>query len=189
MSTEESVNEKANNSENLDDTTETNAEVVEEQADLSKDLAVAQEEAEKYKKEYLYLRAEFDNYRKRMMEERSNTLKYGAEAVIRELLGVLDNFDLALKTQLNQDTMSSFQQGVQMIRSEFFSVMERNGVSELPAEGLDFDPAVHEALSNEETDKVAPGKVATVFKRAYKLHDKLIRPAQVTVAKEKSDAN
>ena len=76
------------------------------------------EDLEKSQKDYLYLRADFDNYRKKMIEERSQWKKYGAEAVLRELVGIIDNFDLALMTEVNEDNLESFHQGVKMIRSE-----------------------------------------------------------------------
>jgi molecular chaperone GrpE len=72
-----------------------------------------------------------------------------------------------------------------LIRGQFKSVLEQFGVSEVPAEGKPFDPTVHEALSSEETDAAEPGTITKVFRKAYKLHDKLIRPAQVVVAAAK----
>lgn len=139
-------------------------------------------ELEKSKSEYLYLLAEFDNYRRNAIKERSELMKFGAEKFIREFLGVLDNFERALESDPKNE--SSFREGVQMIASEMKSLLSKFSVEEVKSEGVAFDPTLHEALSSEPRSDMAPGHVARVFKKAYKLHDRLIRPAQVTVATE-----
>lgn len=141
-----------------------------------------QAELEKAKKDYLYLLAEFDNYRKNAVKERSELIKFGAERFVRDFLNVFDNFERALETDVTPETLTSFRDGVKMIASEFNSMLQRNGVEEIKAEGQAFDPAKHEALSSEPRDDMPAGHVARVFKKGYKMHDKLIRPAQVTVA-------
>jgi molecular chaperone GrpE len=103
--------------------------------------------------------------------------------VLKDLLTVLDNFERALSSKVSPDNFSAFKQGVEMTAADLKNVLQKNGVSEVSAEGLPFDPAVHEALSSEPTEKVEPGHILRVFQKAYKLHDKLIRPAQVVVAK------
>ncbi|NJM09703.1 MAG: nucleotide exchange factor GrpE [Bdellovibrionaceae bacterium] len=144
--------------------------------------AKLQEELTKAKNDYLYLLAEFDNYRKNAIKERSDLTKYGAERFLRDFLGVFDNFELALDSEVTRDNVESFREGVQMIAGEIRALLHRHGVDEVKAEGLPFDPNKHEALSSEPRADIPPGHVANVFKKAYKLHDKLIRPAQVTVS-------
>jgi molecular chaperone GrpE len=144
-----------------------------------------QEQAEKYKNDYLYLRAEFDNYRKNAIKERSDLVKYGSERFIRDLLTVLDNFERALQTQVTAENFSTYKQGVEMTATELKNLLTKHGVQELPsAEGQPFDPNVHEALSSEPNDKIPAGHVSKVFQKAYKLHDKLVRPAQVVVSQK-----
>lgn len=140
-------------------------------------------ELEKHKNEYLYLRAEFDTFRRNAAKERSDLLKYGAERLIVDLLGVLDNFERALETPVSPDTISLYSKGVEMTAKEFRHVLQKFGVTELEAKGLAFDPRVHEALSSEPTIESAPGTVFRVLRKPYKLHDRVIRPAQVVVAK------
>jgi molecular chaperone GrpE len=111
-------------------------------------------------------------------------VKYGAERLIVELLNFLDTFDLALQLPLTNENAGQFKQGIEMTAAELRNVLNRFGVQELDPNGKAFNPAEHEALSSEETDKVEPGHVSRVFKKAYKLHDRVIRPAQVVVAKE-----
>lgn len=126
--------------------------------------------------------AEFDNYRKNAIKERSELSKYGSERFLREFIGLFDNFELALETPTTPENLQSFREGVQMIANEFRSLLQRHGVEEVKSQGEPFDPMKHEALSSEPRADIEPGHVATVFKKGYKLHDKIIRPAQVTVS-------
>lgn len=139
-------------------------------------------ELEKAKKDYLYLAADFDNYRKNSIKERSELTKYGAERFLRDFLNVFDNFERALETEVNSDNIETFRKGVQMIAGELRHVLKSHGVEEIKSDGQPFDPSKHEALGSEPREDMPPGHVARTLKRAYKIHDKLIRPAQVTVA-------
>jgi molecular chaperone GrpE len=132
----------------------------------------------------LYLRAEFENYKRNAIKERSELMKYGGERFIRDLLDIVDNFDRALQVNVNSENLNTFKQGVEMTASELRNLLVKHSVTEIPSEGVAFDPSIHEALSAEATDKVAPGHVARVFKKPYKLHDKVIRTGQVVVAKK-----
>lgn len=141
-------------------------------------------EIDKYKNEYLYLRAEFENFRRNSIKERSDLLKFGGERIIRELLDVVDNFERALDVKVTPENLDTFTKGIQLTSNELKNLLSKNQVVEIPTEGVPFDPSVHEALSSEATDQVEPGFVFRVFKKAYKLHDKVLRPAQVVVAKK-----
>lgn len=141
-------------------------------------------QAEKFKNDYLYLRAEFENYKRNVIKERADMMKYGSERLIVEILGVLDNFERALEVKPTPENLSTYTKGIEMTQQELKNVLQKFGVTEVPSQGQPFNPAVHEALSSEETDQYAPGSVSRVFKKPYKLHDKLIRPGQVVVAKE-----
>ncbi|MEO0337260.1 MAG: nucleotide exchange factor GrpE [Pseudomonadota bacterium] len=142
------------------------------------------DEIEKYKKDYLYLAAEFENYKKNAIKERSQLVKYGNERLIREVLEVIDNFDRALEMTPTSENIDSYEKGMEMIHAELLSLLAKFGVSTANPKGLPFDPNEHEALSSEETSDMEAGHVFRVYKKAYRLHDKLIRPAQVVVAKE-----
>ncbi|WP_347355733.1 nucleotide exchange factor GrpE [Bdellovibrio sp.] len=155
-----------------------------ENADGASEIQKLQEQAEKFKNDFLYLRAEFENYKRNAIKERSEMTKYGGERLVRDLLEVVDNFERALSTNVTAENFTTFRQGVDMTAQELRSLLQRHNVTEVPAQGAPFDPAVHEALSAEATDQVAPGHVVRVFKKPYKLHDKVIRPGQVVVAKK-----
>jgi len=141
-------------------------------------------QVEKLKNDYLYLRAEFDNYKRNVIKERADLLKYGSERLLVEILGVLDNFERALEIQATPENLATYTKGIEMTQQELKNVLQKFGVAEVPSQGLPFNPAIHEALSSEETSAVSPGHIARVFKKPYKLHDKVIRPGQVVVAKE-----
>lgn len=146
-------------------------------------------QAEKFKNEYLYLRAEFENYKKNAIKERSELSKYGSERIVVEVLNVIDNFERAQEAQVTPENLNNYVQGVKMTGAELKSLVQKFGVSEVAAIGLPFDPMVHEALGAEETNTVQEGYVFKVFKKAYKLHDRMIRPAQVIVAKAVTKSN
>ncbi|MFN7728803.1 MAG: nucleotide exchange factor GrpE [Bdellovibrio sp.] len=156
-----------------------------ESATSSVNDALAQ--AEKFKNDYLYLRAEFDNYKRHAIKERADLLKYGAERVLIDVLGVLDNFERALETKATPENLPQYVKGVELTANELRTALTKFGVTEVPALGQNFDPALHEALSSEETAHYQPGQVSRVFKKPYRLHDKLIRPGQVVVAKKPTE--
>jgi molecular chaperone GrpE len=114
-------------------------------------------------------------------------LKYGNERLVVELLNVLDNFERALQEKVSPDQIENYVKGVEMTAKELRALLARFGVSEVPSENKPFDPAVHEAIGSEESDSIEPGYIARVLKKLYKLHDKVIRPAQVIVAKKPSE--
>jgi molecular chaperone GrpE len=153
---------------------------------VASELEALKAQVEKFKNDYLYLRAEFDNYRRNMIKERSDLVKYGAERILVDILGIMDNFERAMENRPTPESLNNFVKGIEMTQSEFRSALQKHGVSEVPSLGVAFDPMVHEALSSEETVDYKPGHIARVFKKPYKLHDKVIRPGQVVVAREPS---
>lgn len=144
-------------------------------------------EADKHKSDLLYMRAEFDNYKRQSIKERSDLQKYGAERFVKDLLPILDNFERALSMKVTSENYTTFVKGIEMTSTEIKNLLSKHAIVEVPAEGLPFDPAIHEALSAEATDKVPPGYIARVFQKPYKFHDKVIRTGQVVVA-QKMDA-
>lgn len=154
------------------------------EGNASSEVQKLQEQAEKFKNDYLYLRAEFENYKRNAIKERSELIKYGGERFIRDLLEVVDNFERALQTEITAENFTTYKQGVEMTEKELKSLLHKHSVTEIPALGSPFDPTVHEALSSETSDEVQAGHVLRVFKKPYKLQDKVIRTGQVVVAKK-----
>ena len=158
------------------------AENPEEKAPAKTELEMAQEDSLKWKNDFLYLKAEFENYKRNALKERSDLLKFGAERMARDVLEVMDNFERALQVKLTPESMQTFKVGVEMTAKELKEVLTKHGVQEVPSEGQPFNPAHHEAISSEATTTVPNGHIARVFKKPYKLHDKVIRTGQVVVA-------
>ncbi len=152
------------------------------EAPVKTEIEHAHEEAAKWKNEFLYLKAEFENYKRNAIKERSDLLKFGAERVSRDLLEVVDNFERALQVKFTPETAATFKVGVEMTAKELKDLLAKHGVQEIPSEGKPFNPAHHEAISAEPSSTIAEGHVARVFKKPYKLHDKVIRMGQVIVA-------
>lgn len=143
-------------------------------------------EAEKFKRDYLYLAAEFENYKKTAIKERTDARKFATERLVVDLLSTLDTLEAALSTPASAETIETIRKGIELTAHELRTALGKHGVEALPAEGP-FDPNIHEALTSEETDTVPAGHIARVFKRPYKLHDRVIRHGQVVVAKNSSE--
>jgi molecular chaperone GrpE len=173
--------EETQNEESTNDIENTSDEAVESKnVDLKKQI-------EKLQSDILYLKADFENYKKRMIKERSDVIKYGSENLVVALLDLLDNFDRAMSMEIKPENIQSFADGIKMISNEFRNVLNRFGVTEVKALGENFDPAHHEAMGTEPTDEYPPGSISKVFTKPYKLHDRLIRPGKVIIAQEKAD--
>jgi molecular chaperone GrpE len=172
-----------NDDENTSEKNETGEEI---ESDTKKEDASAglQAHIEKLQNDMLYLKADFENYKKRMLKERSDILKYGCENLIVSFLDVLDNFERAMSMEITSENLKSFSDGIHMIANEFKNVLGRFGVTEVKALGENFDPSHHEAMGTEPTDDYKPGTISKVFTKPFKLHDRLIRPGKVVIAQE-----
>ncbi len=146
-------------------------------------VSALEEQNTKLKNEYLYLRAEFDNFRKNSIKERSDLIKYGPERLAAGLLEVLDIFEKAMSAEVNPENLDSFIEGINMTSKELNSTLERFGVKAVASMGEAFDPNIHEALGSEVSDSVPAGHITQVFKKPYRFHDKILRHGQVIIAK------
>ena len=146
------------------------------------ELELAMEDAARWKSEFLYLKAEFENHKRHAIKERSDLLKFGTERMARDILDVVDNFERSMQTHLSPETLINYKTGIELTAKELKDVLTKHGVQEIPSEGKVFNPAFHEALSSEPTTAVPSGHISKVFKKPYKLHDKVIRTGQVVVA-------
>ena len=137
----------------------------------------------------LRLRADFDNYRKRTERERADIERFALADALRDLLPVVDNLERALGAQGGQGDSVDLRRGVEMIVRQLHEILKRYGLSPIPAVGERFDPAVHEAVFQEESDVVAAPTVAAELQRGYRLNDRLLRPSlvKVSVPREMAD--
>lgn len=131
------------------------------------------------KNEYAKAYADTENTRKRLQEDANQFKKYHIQSFALDILPVLDNCERALKTETSDE---AYRTGVEMIYQQLKSALEKEGVTEIEAEGLDFDANWHQALVSEHVDDVEAGKVIEVLQKGYKLKDRLLRAALVKVS-------
>ena len=137
------------------------------------------------------LNAEFDNYKKRAARDRTEAIKYANETLLETLIPTLDNFEMAMMAvdSATAETIDSLKQGITMVHKQLRDAIKEAGMEEIDASAQTFDPAWHEAVSQQETDEVPEGQVLQQIRKGYKLKDRLVRPANVVVAKAKSDSD
>lgn len=146
---------------------------------LQTELEQARGERDALKDRLARLQAEFDNARKREQKERQDTRDYAVQGAVEPFLGVMDNFQLALKSQGSAEQLRS---GVELILKQMEEALRGLNVQPVESVGAQFDPRVHEALGSEERSDMPDHQVLEEIRRGYKLRDKLLRPALVKIA-------
>ena len=152
--------------------------------DLELELQQARDEAASHLDDFLRARAELDNLRKRSARDVGNAHKFGLERFMTELLPVKDSVELGLNAadDAEADT-EKLREGLELTLKLLNAASEKFGLQEVNPEGQSFDPEYHQAMSMQEVAGVEPGTVVTVVQKGYLLHDRLLRPAMVIVAR------
>ena len=150
-------------------------------SDLAAELELAKREAAETYDRLLRAQAELQNVLKRHERDRADRIRYAAEPLARDLLAPVDDLDRALAHVEGAD--DALTEGVRMVRTALLAALQRHGVTRIDALGRPFDPGQHEAVVVLETTEQAPGTVLEVHRAGYRLHDRLLRPALVAVAK------
>ena len=179
--------EEKKEAEELDPTQEADTETV--TATVEEDIEALKAEAAKAKEHWerlLRTAADFENFRKRATREKQDAVKFANESLIASLLPVLDNFEAAMAATAAADGkgVESLQTGIAMVHQQLKKTLAEAGLEDLDASGQVFDPNLHEAVSQQETDEVPEGYVLQQLRKGYKLRDRLLRPASVIVAKK-----
>jgi len=167
---------------------EAEAEATQDDDTDPRDQRIAELEAElaSAKDHQLRALAEVENMRRRSQREREDALKYGAVSLARDLLSVADNLGRALAAAPGEqadESVKSLIEGVAMVERDLAGALEKHHVHQVPGVGEPFDHNIHQAVVEIESADVAPGHVAQVLQTGYTLHDRLLRPAMVAVAK------
>jgi molecular chaperone GrpE len=139
-------------------------------------------EVDALKDRLLRLQADFDNFRKRTARERGELRTAANEEFFRELLPVLDHFDLGLKTAAQLKTDPAVQHGFQMVHDQFAALLRKFGLTPLDVHEGHFDPHLHEAVSHVPSDEYAADEIVEQTRRGYRIGEKLLRPVQVVVS-------
>lgn len=143
-------------------------------------LQTARQESEALREQLLRLAADFDNYRKRSRREQDDVRRFGIDRLLGDVLPILDNLDRALEH--SGDSQDPVILGVRMVAKQFHDVLQAHGVKPFDSAGRPFDPERHEAVGQEPAGSSAAGTVLREMQRGYMIHDRLLRPARVTVA-------
>ncbi len=143
--------------------------------------AEEKEEKEDSDTKYLRLAADFQNYKRRAEKEKADIYVFANEKIALDIIEVMDNFERALKHS-DECVDKQFAEGIDMIYKQLKSVLDKNNVVEIEAEGKDFDPNFHNAVMAEENPDFESGKVIQVLQKGYTLNDRVIRPSMVRVA-------
>lgn len=153
-------------------------------SDLTEQLNQKKEEVEKEKKEYLFLMADFDNFRKRVMREKADILKNGAEKTLLGLLPIVDDFERGLQATRDSADAQAVRQGMELIYQKFVKYLSDNGVKEMDTTvGADFNADLHEAIATiPAPQEDLKGKIIDTTQKGYTLNgDKVMRHAKVVV--------
>lgn len=150
---------------------------------LKKELEETRDELEKEKKEYLFLMADFDNFRKRTIRERSELIKNAAEKVLKDLLPIVDDFERGLDASKDNAEAKAIHDGMELIYNKLIKYLGDNGVKAMESTGADFNADIHEAIATiPAPDEFQKGKVIDTTQKGYTINDKVLRHAKVVVA-------
>ena len=148
---------------------------------IAEELEKVKAELEKEKKEYLFLMADFDNFRKRTLKEKAELIKNGAEAAMKGILPIVDDFERGLQAITDTEGAEAVKEGMVLIYNKFVKYLEQNGVKAMDSTGTDFDDQLHEAVALVPGPEEQKGKVIDTLQKGYTLNDKVIRHAKVAV--------
>jgi len=156
--------------------------------DLEAKLESKEQEAKENYERLLRVSAEFENYKKRTSRDLEELRKFANQSLIKEMLSVVDNLELAMNSTNGHKTIDKgLLQGLDMTHKEILKVFEKFEVRPIDAMGQTFDPTFHEAVMPEETDEFAENTVINELQKGYLIHDRLLRPSMVVVARPKGE--
>ena len=186
-------NQDPNTEENVvEENTPDNVEVISEDAPETEESAEPvveldpweqlEQDVAKWKDQAIRTAAELDNYRKRMSREKLDAVRFGNQGLLEELLPVLDNFNMGMQAAA-QEQGSMLYMGMDMVHKQIGEFLSTQGVEEIAVEaGGEFNPNLHEALSQEASEDVEADKIVRVIRKGYKMGERLLRPANVIVS-------
>lgn len=186
---EESQIEETLNEENevvadsTDENIENNNSDSEECEETLSEIDQLKQQLETSNKEYMFLMAEFDNFRKRTIKEKAEIIRNATEKAMKELLPVVDDFERGLAAMDETTDAEAVKDGMELIYNKFIKYLEQNGVKAIESTGADFDTELHEAIAMVPSpDESQKGKVIDTVMKGYTINDKVIRHSKVAVA-------
>ncbi len=146
------------------------------------ELAAREEEVKALNDKYLRLAAEFDNFKRLAQRDLRDQIRFGNEQLIKELLPVVDNLERAIKAAKDSKSGDGLLQGVHLTLKQLNGALGKFGVQAIPTAGQEFDPSSHQAVASVPSQEVPDKHIVEEFQRGYRLHDRILRPAMVTVS-------
>jgi molecular chaperone GrpE len=156
------------------------------EAEEGKETEQLKQEISELNNRYLRLYADFENYKRLTAKDKEDLIKYSNEGLMRELLSVIDHLELALQHASNSENASALAKGVEMTMRELKTLLEKYNLVSIESLGKPFDPSVHHAISQIESEDDEENIVVTEFRKGYKLRDRVLRAALVGVSKKPS---
>lgn len=150
---------------------------------LTQQLQEKEKEAAENHDRYLRAVAELENYKKRAARDRADSLKYGQENLIKDILPLVDNLDRAMAHACKSNDFEAFKEGLRLVQNQLNGCLEKQGVERIEATGRDFDPNVHEAMLQVESPDHEHNQVVEEFEKGYLLNGRLLRPSKVSVCR------
>lgn len=151
---------------------------------LQEQLKNREESEKQLQQQFIRLQADFENFRKRTLKEKSELSSQASKNIIKDMLPVLDNLHRALEAGKQKGELDKFIEGVEMIYSQFWDVLQSKGVECIDCKGKEFDPEIHEAVMHKEVEGEKDNIVLDEIQKGYLLDGKLIRPSLVSVSKK-----
>lgn len=177
--------EETQNQENdtITDSTDNESKVEECNNEPLSEIDQLKQQLETAQKEYMFLMAEFDNFRKRTIKEKGEIIRNASEKAMKDLLPIIDDFERGLTAMAETTDANSIKEGVELIYNKFVKYLEQNGVKAIDSTGTDFDTELHEAIAMiPASDESQKGKVIDTVMKGYTINDKVIRHSKVAVA-------
>jgi molecular chaperone GrpE len=132
--------------------------------------------------------AELDNYKKRAAKEKADTIKYGSEELIKDILPFLDSLDRAME-HTGGPEVEAFKEGIKLVQEQLLCCLKKHGVERIESSGADFDPNYHEAIMQIDSDEHKENKIVNEVAKGYLLNGRLLRPSKVCVCKKDKEEN
>ena len=156
---------------------------------VQNELTSKSEECKAINDKYLRLAAEFENYKRLTQRDQREQIRFGNEQLLKELLPVVDNMERAIKAARTNGSDSALIQGVELTLKQLFGILAKFGVQAIETAGQDFDPSAHQAVSYGPSNDVPANKVLDEFQKGYRLHDRILRAAMVSVSSGPAQPN
>ncbi len=177
--------ESTDSSEPLSEAMSQNEDGGDERDTVQSELDSKIDEVKTLNDKYLRLAAEFDNYKRRAQRDQTDGIRFANEKILKDLLPIMDNLERAIQCGTDQTGNGGLLEGVELTYKQFLETLSKFGVRQISSVGELFDPAMHQAVAQVDSDTANPNTVVEEFQKGYFLHERILRPAMVTVAKDK----